>query len=127
MDHSQVMLEQAAGRNKKQIEKGKVKLACGTVWDLQYPENYFDTIYGSNVHFFWKDPVREFNHLVPLLKPGGRLVMVFQPRWTKTEVEVREVADRTRKQYEAAGLTSIEIDYKVMTPVTCICISGQKK
>ncbi len=126
IDHSETMLEQASRRNKKHIEKGKVKLEWGTVWDLNYPDNYFDTIYASNVHFFWENPAKEFKQLVALLKPYGRLVMVFQPRWTKTEDEVRAVAGKTKKQYEEVGLTNIEIDFKAMNPVTCVYISGQK-
>ena len=125
IDHSDIMLEQASKRNKEQIEKGKIKLECGTVWDLKYPENHFDIIYGSNVHFFWKNPAKEFKQLVSFLKPGGRLVMVFQPQLAKTEI--REVANETKTQYEEAGLTNIEIDFKEMSPVTCIYINGQKK
>lgn len=87
--HSEIMHEQASRRNREHIEKAKVKLECGTVWDLKYPENYFDIIYGSNVHFFWENPTKEFKQLVTLLKTDGRLVMVFQPRWAKTEDEVK--------------------------------------
>lgn len=125
IDHSEIMLDQASRRNKMHIEKGKVKLECGTAWDLKYPENYFDIIYGSNVHFFWKNPAKEFKQLVSFLKPDGRLVMVFQPRLAK--IEIREVANETRAQYEEAGLTNIEIDFKKMSPLTCIYISGQKR
>ena len=124
IDHSDIMLEQASKRNKEQIEKGKVKLECGTVWDLKYPENHFDIIYGSNVHFFWENPVKEFRQLVKWLKLEGRLVMVFQPRLAK--IGVKEVADETKIQYEEAGLTNIEVDFKKMSPVACIYISGQK-
>jgi hypothetical protein len=56
IDHSEIMLDQASRKNRKHIESKKVKLECGTVWDLKYPENYFDTVFGSNVHFFWKNP-----------------------------------------------------------------------
>jgi len=125
IDHSEIMLEQASRRNKKHIENAKVKLECGTVSDLKYPANHFDTIYASNVHFFWENPAKEFKQLVSFLKPGGRLVMVFQPRLTKKDV--REVADNTKTQYEEAGLIDIKIDFKKMRPVTCIHISGHKK
>ena len=125
IDHSEIMLEQASRRNKKHIENVKVKLECGTVSDLKYPANHFDTIYASNVHFFWENPAKEFKQLVSFLKPGGRLVMVFQPRLTKKDV--REVADNTKTQYEEAGLIDIKIDFKKMRPVTCIHISGHKK
>ena len=127
IDYSEIMLKQASKRNKIYIKRGKVKLEYGTVWDLKYPENYFDTIYGSNVHFFWEDPVNEFRHLVKLLKPGGRLIMVFQPRWAKSENEVKQVAEMTKKQYEEIGLTNIEVDFKKMSPVMCIYVCGKKK
>jgi len=127
IDHSEIMVEQATKRNKKHIENGKAKLEYGTVWDLKYPKNYFDIIYASNVHFFWKNPINEFKELTSFLKTGGRLVMVFQPRWAKSEEEVREVAEKIKNQYEKIGLQNIEIDFKEMTPVTCIYISGQKE
>ncbi|NJO88251.1 MAG: class I SAM-dependent methyltransferase [Chloroflexia bacterium] len=126
IDHSEIMLKQATKRNKKHIENNKVKLEQGTIWDLEYPDNHFDTIYGSNVHFFWKDPVEEFTELVKLLKPEGQLLMVFQPRWTTTEDEVKEVAEKTKIQYEKVGLTNIKTDFKKMSPVTCISIIGKK-
>ena len=52
--------------------------------------------------------------------------MVFQPRWTKSEEEVKQVAENTKKQYEDTGLKNIEYEFKKMKPVTCIYISGQK-
>jgi SAM-dependent methyltransferase len=126
MDHSKIMFEQASRRNKRNIDSGKVKLECGTVWDIKYPKNHFDIIYGSNVHFFWDHPAREFKQLVSFLKPGGRLIMVFQPRLKNPKDEIEEVANMTKKQYEEVGLINVEIDFKKMRPLTCIFISGQK-
>ncbi len=126
IDHSEVMLRQAESKNQKYIYENRAKMECGTVYDLNYPENYFDIIFGSNVHFFWKNPVEEFVELYSLLKPGGRLVMVFQPRWVKSEDQVKEVAEQTKKQFKEAGLKNIEIDLKTMKPVSCIFAAGQK-
>ena len=78
------------------------------------------------MHFFRENPVNEFTRLKTLIKPGRRLVMVFQSRWTKSEEEVKEVAEITKKQYEEADLTNIEVYLKKMSPATCICISGIK-
>jgi ubiquinone/menaquinone biosynthesis C-methylase UbiE len=126
IDHSPIMLTQAIKRNNKNIENNKVDLKCGTVWELNYPEKYFDIIFGSNVHFFWKDPVKEFKRLYTYLKENGRLVMVFQPRYLKSEEQLQIEADKIKIQYEEIGLKNIEIDFKTMKPVTCICISGQR-
>jgi SAM-dependent methyltransferase len=120
------MLEQATKKNRKTIESKKAELKCGTVWDLDYPEDYFDIIFGSNVHFFWDNPTKEFQKLYLLLKQDGRLIMVFQPRWTKLEEQVKQVAEKTKKQYEEAGFKNIDLGFKPMKPVTCIYISGQK-
>jgi ubiquinone/menaquinone biosynthesis C-methylase UbiE len=95
IDHSPVMLEQAIKKNRENIDSKKAELKCGTVWDLDYPEEHFDIIFGSNVHFFWEDPTKEFQKLYSFLKQDGRLIMVFQPRWTKSEEQVKQVADKT--------------------------------
>jgi ubiquinone/menaquinone biosynthesis C-methylase UbiE len=126
IDHSEVMFEQANKRNSENIKNGKVKLACGSVWDLKEPKESFDLIFGSNVHFFWKNPADEFKHLTSFLKQGGKLTFVLQPRWIKTESGVKEEAEKTKRQFEEIGLKNIEVDFKPMKPVTCIFISGIK-
>src|SRR4030095_6258666 len=77
IDHSSLMYRQAIRNNKKHISGNKVALHLGTVWELDYPPHSFDVIFGSNIHFFWKNPEKEFKVLRELLKPGGRLLMVF--------------------------------------------------
>jgi ubiquinone/menaquinone biosynthesis C-methylase UbiE len=120
IDHSPVMLTQAIKKNNKNIENNKVDLKCGTVWELKYPEKYFDIIFGSNVHFFWKDTVKEFNRLYSFLKENGRLVMVFQPRYIKSEEQLQKEAEKTKTQFAETGLKNIEVDFKKMKPVSCI-------
>ena len=127
IDHSEVMYQQAFKKNKNFILNKKARLELGTVWDLNYTENYFDIIYGSNVHFFWKNPGEEFRKLYAFLKPGGRLIMVFQPRWAKNDEDVRNIALDTRLMFKEAGFVNVEINYKTMKPITCISISGLKQ
>lgn len=126
IDHSELMLKQASSWNKRLLKAGKAELKLGTVGDLNYPENSFDTIFGSNVHFFWDNPVNEFRKLISILKPGGRIVMVFQPRWAKSEDQIKLIAEETKKQFEEAGFRNVEIEFKQMKPVTCIYVGGFK-
>lgn len=126
IDHSELMMKQASSRNKLFLKAGKAELMLGTVWDLNYPENSFDTIFGSNVHFFWENPASEFKKLISMIKPGGRLVMVFQPRWAKSEDQIKQIAEETKKQFEEAGFSSVETEFKQMKPVTCIYVGGNK-
>ena len=97
----------------------------GNVWSIQDTEN-FDIICGSNVHFFWENPVEELTHLHSLLKTNGRIVLAFQPRWAKSEAEISLLAAVLLEQYDLAGFKEIEIDYKPMKPVTCVHVTGKK-
>ncbi len=126
VDHSDVMYSQAVKRNIEGIKNNKVELLHGSLWDLLHPENSFDKILASNVHFFWKEPEEEFNRLKELLKPGGKLYLAFQPRWAKSETEVRQIAEQTRHRLVETGFPVEELTYKKMRPVTCIFLSCKK-
>lgn len=126
IDHSSIMMQQAIKRNKENIKNNKVDLRCGTINETNYPKEYFDIIYGSNVHFFWNEPVEEFKRLNNFLKDSGRLIFVFQPRYLKSNEKIKSDAERTRAQFLEAGFKNIEIDFKEMEPIDCIFISGQK-
>lgn len=126
VDFSEIMFSQASKRNKKHIENKKVKLELGTIWEPSFSDSSFEIIFGSNVHFFWDNPNKELGKLKSLLKPKGRLIFVFQPRWAKNETEIKEIAEKNKIEFEEIGLKNIEIEYKKMKPVTCIYISGQK-
>lgn len=126
LDHSEVMFKQAVQRNTLAISRGNVELYCSCLWDFEGPEDYFDTVYASNVHQFWDNPTTEFRFMRELLKEGGKLVMVFQPKRGKTEEEILQEATTVTEQYINAGFERIEVDYRKMKPATCISIIGYK-
>jgi len=126
IDHSIAMYEQAYRRNKKYIGQQLVQLHVGDLSELPYPPHYFHTIYGSNVHFFWKDPQGEIIRLANLLKSSGKLVMSFQPRQAKGEADIQEAAEQLRKDYMEAGLTDVHFACQDMYPVKCIAVTGHK-
>lgn len=126
IDHSLSMYQQAYRKNKSYIEQQLLHLHFGDLRELSYPTHYFHTIYGSNVHFFWKDPQAEFIRLSSLLKSNGKLVMVFQPRWARQEDAIRQSAEKLRNDYIEAGLIDVRIEYRDMYPVTCISVIGVK-
>lgn len=124
IDYSDVMYRMAQKRNYQHCMSKKVVLRCGVIDDFSYHIMYFDIIYGNNVHLFWEDPVKEFEKLRLLLKPGGKLLMVFQPRWTRGDWEVMQIANRCRLQFEQAGFSGVKIELKNGKPVTMICVTG---
>lgn len=126
IDHSVAMYQQAYRRNRRFIQQQLLQLHIGQLHELPYPSHYFHTVYGSDVHFSWKDPQQEFMRLSSLLRSRGKLVMIFQPRWARKEAAVREAAERTGEDLIAAGLDDIRIEYRDMYPVTGISVTGFK-
>lgn len=126
IDHSLVMYQQANRRNRKLIADQLLQLHIGGIGDLSYPSHYFHSIYGSNVHFFWKEPKYVFMQLAKLLKSGGKLVMVFQPRGARGEHEIQMAAEKIRQDYLETGLIDTQIQFKDISPVTCISATGYK-
>ncbi len=122
VDVSDVMLKQASRRNFEGIKRGKVKLHQGTINDLNYKNNFFDYVFGINVSLFWKDPVSEFKKIRNLLKPGGSLLIALQPRYAKSNLEVREIGDRVKNEIIKAGFTNFHIEFKEFDPIDAFCI-----
>ena len=127
VDYSDVMYRMAQKRNYRHSISRKAVLRRGTIDDLGYPRMYFNTIYGANVHFFWKDPVKEFSALRRLLKADGKLLMIFQPRWAKTAREIREIANACRLQLEEAGFSAVEIELRRARPVTMVSVTAYSR
>jgi len=125
VDHSEVMYRAAVRKNALYISNDKARLHRESMWAIRDWAN-FDIICGSNVHFFWENPVEEISHLYLLLKPGGRLALSFQPRWAKSEEEVSLLAVVLLEQFDMAGFQEIEIAYKPMKPVTCVYVTGKR-
>jgi len=44
----------------------------------------------------------------------------------QVNLQVKQVAEKTVKQFEEAGYNNIEFGFKLMNPVTFIYINGQK-
>ncbi len=126
IDHSVSMYQQAYQRNKRLVTQQLLQLHIGTVRELPYPSHYFHTIYGSNVHIFWKEPKYEFMQLASLLKTDGKLIMLFQPRWASSEEEVQLAAQKIREDYLEAGLVNVQIEFNDIYPVTCLSATAYK-
>jgi SAM-dependent methyltransferase len=126
VDDSVSMYQRATARNRRIIEDQLLQLHVGSIYQLPYPPQYFHTIYGTNIHLSWKDPAIEFMRLSDLLRAGGRLVTLLQPKWSLKERTVRSTMDKIQEHYIEAGLTDIRIRYKDTDTLTGIAIIGYK-
>jgi ubiquinone/menaquinone biosynthesis C-methylase UbiE len=75
VDHSEVMVRQARGRNQAAVQAGRVELRPGSVSALPYPAAHFTKALSIHTLYFWpslRDGLRELHRV---LAPGGRLVL----------------------------------------------------
>lgn len=80
VDHSRVMIRQARRRNRAAIRAGRVRLIHTPVESLSLGEGPFDAALAVNTVGMWPDPTARLRELGRLLRPGGRIALVSQPR-----------------------------------------------
>src|SRR5262245_59755153 len=80
LDHSARMLHQASRRNAAAIRDGRVDLRLGSVESLPSFEAPFDKILAVNTVMFWDRHDKRLVELRDLLRVGGRIAVVHQPR-----------------------------------------------
>ncbi|OGU34624.1 MAG: hypothetical protein A2068_14670 [Ignavibacteria bacterium GWB2_35_6b] len=126
IDISDVMLKQASNRNRKYINENKAVLKQGSVESIPFEENYFDKTIVINVCHFFPDPVENFKEIKRVLKPGGILLNVFQPRMAKNIDDVLVRADKLKTQVRDAGFANVEFEIIEMKPIDCIFLKCVK-
>jgi len=126
VDLSDVMLHQASQRNRLAIAKDQVQLKQASVEALPFPEQSFDRVFTSNTSMFWPNPVENIKEIARVMKHHAILCITLQPYWVKNEEDVHAEAEKLRMQMHEAGLKNIQVDFKTMRPVNCLCVTAVK-
>ncbi len=123
LDHSEVMLRQAARRNRTAIAEERLALVRGEAQAVPTLLGRFDCIYSMNVWQFWSEQERVLADLAAQLSPGGRLAIGFQPRRKGATAADTDAAGRClHDQFGEIGLVDVErhdLDLRP-TPVTAV-------
>src|SRR6476469_4910477 len=122
IDHSEVMVRQATRRNAAAVRAGRVELLHAPVDRLPAFDTPLDVILAVNSLGFWPDPAQRLSELRDLLRPGGRIALVSQPRCPGADAATTERAGRElRDRLTAAGLTDIRVEtLDLDPPVACV-------
>jgi ubiquinone/menaquinone biosynthesis C-methylase UbiE len=122
IDHSAVMRAQAARRNAAAIRAGRVSLIVASVEDLPTLDGKFDKILAVNNSRLWAEPALRLKELAGLLRAGGLIAIVSQPRCPGATAETTAAAAReTVGLLEAAGFTAILVETLALKPpVACV-------
>jgi ubiquinone/menaquinone biosynthesis C-methylase UbiE len=82
VEPSEVMIRQAAERNRAAVQAGRVELRPGTVSALPYPDRHFTKACSVHTLYFWPSLEEGLRELHRVLDPGGLLVLAVRTRRT---------------------------------------------
>ncbi len=122
IDLSAVMCAQAAHHNAAAIRAGRVALTVASIETLPPFDRPFDKILAVNNMGMWSDPVQRLKELRDLLRDGGVIAIVSQPRCPgataqTTDAAASEIVDAL----SAAGFVAIRVKkLDLKPPVACV-------
>lgn len=125
VDHSEIMVRQATKRNREAVRAGRVDLRCGSAEHLPAFEEPFDKILAVNNMGMWREPDERLKELYSLMRPGGRIAIVSQPRCPGATAETTVAAGREiGTRLTGAGFTCIRSDTLALKPPV-VCVIGE--
>ena len=126
IDLSEVMVAQASQRNAAAIRSGHVLLQKGAESPLPFEDSEFTKAFAVNSLQFWSNPDAGLQEVRRVLKPGGRVAIIIQPMWAKTEEEVRAVGEKLEFQLMQAGFRQVRLETRRIRPITAVSGIGIK-
>ena len=125
VDHSAVMVRQATRRNAAAVRAGRVELRLGSAEQLPAFTEPFDKVLVVNNLGMWHEPDEGLKALYRLMRPGGRIAIVSQPRCPGATAETTVAAGREiAARLTAAGFRNLRSDTLALTPPV-ICVRGE--
>ena len=96
------MVAIAEQRNRPLIEAARVDVIHSSVEPLPFPDGVFDKAQCVHVLYFWKDIETSLREIARVLKPGGRLGLVF-----RTNADVKAIASFPPEIYSFPALADV--------------------
>lgn len=78
VDPSDIMIDMAARHAGDLVALGRVQVVTAAVEALPFPDASFDKAPCVHVVYFWRNLGRSFSEIARVLKPGGRLALLFR-------------------------------------------------
>jgi SAM-dependent methyltransferase len=122
IDRSAVMHAQAARRNAAAIREGRVSLTVASIDDPPAFDRPFDKILAVNNIGMWSEPTLRLKELAGLLRGGGLIAIVSQPRCPgATAKTTAAAASQIVEALQTAGLVATRVEtLELKPPVACV-------
>ena len=122
VDHSRVVIGQARRRNRAAVRAGRVRLVNSSVKGLSIDDGPFDAALAVNTVGMWPDPPARLRELASLLRPGGRVALVSQPRCPgATAATSAAAAEELADLLTGAGFVRLRTELLDLDPpVACV-------
>jgi ubiquinone/menaquinone biosynthesis C-methylase UbiE len=79
VDPSDVMRSEARRRNRAGVAAGRIRIEDGDSGKLPFEDGSFDAAFTVHTVYFWPDVAEGMHELRRVLRPGGRLLLVYRP------------------------------------------------
>ena len=102
VDPSELMVEIATQRSRSLIEAARVDVVLSSVQMLPFPDGMFDKALCVHVLYFWKDTETSLREIARVMKPGGRLGLLF-----RTNADPKAIASFPPEIYSFPALVDV--------------------
>jgi trans-aconitate methyltransferase len=125
IDHSTVMLQQAARRNRVALAAARVRLEPGGPEVVPTLGMRFDKVLLVNVWQFLPDKARALALMRGAMAPGAALAVTYQPRHRNaTRADALRTASEVEREMAAAGFVAIRTEELGLRGVPAVCVLG---
>lgn len=129
VDPSELMAEIAANRVKQLIRAGRADVAVAPVENLPFVDGSFDKALCVHVLYFWPHVEPALAEIARVLKPGGRLALLFRTSASRASANFPPEVYRFHSLEEVTGaLAAAGLDVQDTTDIgDCVLIKAERR